>query len=421
MTRLKNDPQHGPPIGPPTGLSGPGAPASVLAQLNLNGRLVFMVLAIAGIWLTFHLLTQGTFLTSRNLWNLSVQTASVGVMVSGMVLIIVMRNIDLSIGSILGFTGMAMAVINTRIFPQDTWWGAVLTLLLGLALGTLVGVIQGTWVATLGVPSFIVTLGGLLMFRGGAWLLTSGQTVAPLSESFQVLGGGLNGSIGGPWSWAVGGLLMAALLWTDLRTYQQRARRGLPNRSVPVQALFTGVSLLLVLGFILVMNGYADPRSGLPRGIPVPVLIMLFVTALMMWVVRATRFGRYVFAYGGNPEAARLAGINTQQLTIVVFGLMGLLAALAGAIQTARLNAGTNSTGTLAELSVIAAAVIGGTSLAGGTGSIPGAFLGAVLMASLINGMLLLDLPSAWQNVVQGLVLMLAVTLDVVMQKRRAK
>ncbi|WP_161880691.1 sugar ABC transporter permease [Deinococcus alpinitundrae] len=396
-------------------------PRRLLASLGLDARLVFMVAAIAGIWIVFHVLTGGIFLTARNLWNLSVQTASVGVMVSGMVLIIVMRNIDLSIGSILGFTGMFMAVVNTQLFSQNTWWAALLTLLLGLLLGVLVGVIQGTWIAVLGVPSFIVTLGGLLIFRGGAWLLTSGQTVAPLSESFQILGGGLNGSIGGLWSWFVGAAIMVAILWADVRVYQQRARRGLPNRSVALQALLTGASLLLVLAFVLVMNSYADPRSGLPRGMPVPVLLMLGVTAIMMWVVRATRFGRYVFAYGGNPEAARLAGINTRRLTIMVFGLMGLLAALAGAIQSARLNAGTNSTGTLAELSVIAAAVIGGTSLSGGTGSIPGAFLGAILMASLINGMLLLDLPSAWQNVVQGLVLMLAVTLDVLVQQRRAK
>jgi D-xylose transport system permease protein len=393
----------------------------VLTRLGLESRLVFMVLAIAGIWIAFHLLTGGIFLTSRNLWNLSVQTASVGVMVSGMVLIIVMRNIDLSIGSVLGFTGMSMAVIGTRIIPQDIWWGALLTLLLGLALGLLVGAIQGTWIASLGVPSFIVTLGGLLIFRGGAWLLTSGQTVAPLTETFQILGGGLNGSVGGPASWVIGVLLAVAIVVADVGTFRQRARRGLPNRSLPVQALITGLLVLLVLGFVLVMTSYADPRSGLPRGIPVPVLIMLTVTAIMMWVVRATRFGRYVFAYGGNPEAARLAGINTRRLTIMVFALMGLLAALAGAIQTARLNAGTNSTGTLAELSVIAAAVIGGSSLAGGSGSIPGAFLGAVLMASLINGMLLLDLPSAWQNVVQGLVLMLAVTLDVLVQRRRLK
>lgn len=393
----------------------------LLTRLGLDGRLVFMVLAIAVIWLAFHLFTDGIFISARNLWNLSVQTASVGVMVSGMVLVIVMRNIDLSIGSILGFTGMFMAVVNTRLITADTWWGTLLTLLLGLLLGAVVGALQGTWVARLGVPSFIVTLGGLLIFRGGAWLLTSGQTVAPLTESYQVLGGGLNGAIGGPASWGVGLLLMAAIVASDLYTRRQRENRGLPNRSLPLQLLFTGGSLLVVLGFVLVMNGYPDPRSGAPRGMPVPVLIMLVVTAIMMWVVRSTRFGRYVYAYGGNPEAARLAGINTERLTITVFALMGTLAALAGAIQTARLNAGTNSTGTLAELSVIAAAVIGGTSLSGGTGSIPGAFLGALLMASLINGMLLLDLSSAWQNVVQGLVLMVAVTIDVIAQKRRTR
>ncbi|WP_293912604.1 sugar ABC transporter permease [Deinococcus sp.] len=398
-------------------------PASVplLTRLGLDARLVFMILAILGIWVAFHLLTGNIFLTARNLWNLSVQTASVGVMVSGMVLIIVMRNIDLSIGSVLGFTGMSMAVLGTVVFPQNTWWAALLTLAIGLALGALVGVIQGTWIASLGVPSFIVTLGGLLIFRGGAWLLTGGQTVAPLSDTFQILGGGLGGSIGGPWSWAVGGALTVLIVLAELRNYQQRARRGLPNRPVGLQLLITGATALTIFGFVTVMNSYDDPRTNLPRGIPVPVLIMLVVTAFMMWLVRATRFGRYVFAYGGNPEAARLAGINTKRLTIMVFALMGMLAALAGAIQTARLNAGTNSTGTLAELSVIAAAVIGGTSLSGGSGSIPGAFLGAVLMASLINGMLLLDLPSAWQNVVQGLVLMLAVSLDVVVQRRRSK
>jgi D-xylose transport system permease protein len=198
----------------------------VLTRLGVDSRLMFMILAIAVIWIAFHLLTGGIFLTARNLWNLSVQTASVGVMVSGMVLIIVMRNIDLSIGSVLGFTGMAMAVINTNFFPQNTWWGAVLTLLVGLVLGGVVGAVQGTWIARLGVPSFIVTLGGLLIFRGGAWLLTSGQTVAPLSESFQIFGGGLNGSIGGLWSWIVGLVLMAFIVGADLRTYSVRARRG---------------------------------------------------------------------------------------------------------------------------------------------------------------------------------------------------
>ena len=389
-------------------------------RLGLDARLVFMVVAIAGIWIVFHLLTGGIFLTARNLWNLSVQTASVGVMVSGMVLIIVMRNIDLSIGSILGFTGMVMAVINTQLFPKHLV-GRAADLAAGPAAGRAGGCHSGHLDRRPGGavlyrharrPADLSGRGLALDQRSDRRaaereLSDSGRRPQRLDRRAVELDRG-RGHHGGH-------------SWADLRVYQQRARRGLPNRSVALQALLTGASLLLVLAFVLVMNSYADPRSGLPRGMPVPVLLMLVVTAIMMWVVRATRFGRYVFAYGGNPEAARLAGINTRRLTIMVFGLMGLLAALAGAIQSARLNAGTNSTGTLAELSVIAAAVIGGTSLSGGTGSIPGAFLGAILMASLINGMLLLDLPSAWQNVVQGLVLMLAVTLDVLVQQRRAK
>jgi D-xylose transport system permease protein len=396
------------------------ASGGLLERLHLDGRLASLLVAIVVIWATFHLLTGGTFLTSRNLWNLSVQTASVGVMVGGMVMVIVMRQIDLSVGSILGVSGMVMAVVNARLLPDVPWSGWI-TLLAGLLVGGAIGAVQGAWVAYLGVPAFIVTLGGLLIWRGFAWVLTSGQTVAPLSDGFQVFGGGLGGSIGSGWSWAVGLALIAWVVQGDVRNYLRRARNGLPQRSLAVQVLVTAVTVLLIAGFILVMVGYADPRTGLPRGMPVPVLLMLAVTGVMMWVVRATRFGRYVFAYGGNPEAARLAGINTARLTVMVFALMGLLAALAGAIQTARLNAGTNSTGTLAELSVIAAAVIGGTSLSGGTGSIPGAFLGALFMASLINGMLLLDLSSATQNIMQGLVLVLAVTLDTWHRRRSGR
>ncbi|WP_034388999.1 sugar ABC transporter permease [Deinococcus sp. YIM 77859] len=389
----------------------------LLDRLQLDGRLTSLLLATSVVWVALHLLTGGTFLSARNLWNLSVQTASVGVMVGGMVLVIVMRHIDLSVGSILGLTGMIMAVLNARLLPDTSWSGWV-TLLAGLLVGAAIGAVQGAWIAYLGVPAFVVTLGGLLIWRGFAWIMTSGQTVAPLTDSFQVFGGGLGGSIGSLWSWVIGALLVSAVVTSDVRNYRRRARSGLQQRDPLLQILVTALSVALIVGFILIMVSYPDPRTGLPRGMPVPVLITLGITALMMWVVRATRFGRYVYAYGGNPEAARLAGINTARLTVMVFAVMGLLAALAGAIQTARLNAGTNSTGTLAELSVIAAAVIGGTSLSGGTGSIPGAFLGALFMASLINGMLLLDLSSAVQNIVQGLVLVLAVTLDTLYHRR---
>ncbi|GGJ53905.1 sugar ABC transporter permease [Deinococcus roseus] len=393
---------------------------SLMSSLQLDGRLVFMVVAIAVVWLGFHLLTDFTFLTARNLWNLAVQTSVVGVMVGGMVLIIVTRNIDLSIGSMLGFAGMVMAVTNTHL-PIPDPWNAIVTLLLGLVLGAGLGAAQGYFVAYLGVPSFIITLGGLLIYRSGAWILTSGQTIAPLTDNFQVLGGGLGGSIGGPWTWTLGLFAMLAVLGGDISGYRKRQSRGLAIRPVWAQTVVTLISLLLIAGFTLVMNGYTYPRTDIPRGMPVPVLITILVIGIMTWVVRNTRFGRYVFAFGGNPEAARLAGINTRMLTVQIFALMGVLAGLAGAIQTARLNAGTNSTGTLAELSVIAAAVIGGTSLAGGLGTITGAMLGALLMSSLANGMGLMDLQTAWQNVVQGGVLILAVWMDVIYNRNRPR
>ncbi len=394
---------------------------NLFSRLQLDGRLIFMVLTIAIIWVIFNVLSEGIFLSVQNLWNLSVQTASVGVMVSAMVLVIVMRHVDLSIGSILGFTGMVMAVVNARVFPPDAAWNAWATLAVGLILGGLIGAFQGAWVAYLSVPAFIVTLGGLLIYRGGAWLVTEGQTVGSLTNSFQVFGGGVGGSIGAIPTWIIGAILLAYVLVNDVSNYLKRQRNNLPNRPMWVQIIVTGLSALLIFGFIQIMNGYKEPQTEVSRGMPVPVLIMLLTSALMIWVVRSTRFGRYIFAYGGNPEAARLAGINTKLLTTVVFAIMGVLAGLAGAIQTARLGAGTNSTGTLAELSVIAAAVIGGTSLSGGVGSIPGAFLGALLMSSLISGLVLLGYNSAWQQVVQGLVLMIAVLLDVLYNRNRPR
>jgi D-xylose transport system permease protein len=401
--------------------SSPTQSGNLFSRLQLDGRLIFMVLTIAAMWIIFSFLTDGTFMSIQNLWKLSVQTSSVGVMVSAMVLIIVMRHVDLSIGSILGFTGMIMAVLNARVFPHDAPWNAWATLAAGLLVGGLIGAIQGAWVAYLSVPAFIVTLGGLMIYRGGAWLVTDGQTVGSLTDGFKVLGGGLGGSIGAIPTWIVGAILLAYVFITDISNYLKRQRNNLPNRPIIVQVVVTGLSVLLILGFIQIMNGYKEPFTDISQGMPVPVLIMLMTSTFMIWVVRSTQFGRYVFAYGGNPEAARLAGINTKMLTTVVFAIMGVFAGLAGAIQTARLESGTNSTGTLSELLVIAGAVIGGTSLAGGTGSIPGAFLGALLMSSLISGLVLMGFNSSWQQVAQGLVLMIAVLLDVLYNRNRPR
>jgi len=405
-------------------LRAPAPHASVFQRIasavGIDARLLGMLAALALIWVGFQMLTRD-FLTARNLWNLMVQTSSVGVMVSGMVLVIVARQIDLSVGSVLGFVGMVMAFLQVEVFPLGVWWNWILTVVAGLTLGALIGAGQGFIIAYLGVPSFIVTLGALLAFRGGAWLVTTGRTVAPLDTTFQIFGGGINGSIGATWSWVVGLLAIAMAAWFTLSARPRRRKHGFAVKPLWADIVVVCLQAAFIAAFVMVMNAYPYPGTTVPRGIPVPVLIMFGIAVLMNTVVRSTRFWRYVFAIGGNPEAARFSGIPVRKITLQVFTLMGFLAAVAGIITTARLNAGTNSAGELAELSVIAAAVIGGTSLSGGIGSISGAVVGAVLMESLRNGMVLMGLPSALQNVVQGAVLVLAVWLDVIYQKHRRR
>jgi D-xylose transport system permease protein len=383
-----------------------------LRVLELDMRLLGMIGALLTIWIGFHVLSDGVFITPRNLYNLAEQTSVVAIIATGMVLVIVTRNIDLSVGSLLGFLGMVMAFVQAEVFAVDVSWNWWVTLLIGLAVGALVGAFQGWWIAYQGVPAFIVTLAGLLIFRGGAWLVTQGRTVAPLNSTFQLLGGGLAGSIGAFWSWVLGLVGIALLIANRLFTRQRRQRLGFPNKPLWAELITTGAIVALVLAFVMVMNAYMRPRSDIPRGIPVPVLIMLGIAVIMSALVRLTKFGRYVFALGGNPEAAKLAGINTKLVTLMIFVIMGMLCAVAGAVASARLNAGANATGTLTELYVIAATVIGGTSLAGGAGTIIGAILGAVVMQSLQSGMVLLGVQSPLQQVIVGFVLIVAVWID---------
>ena len=401
------------------GATQPHGARNLLAALEIDTRLLAMAAALVVIWVGIDLLTGGIFLTARNLWNLSVQTSVVGIMATGMVLVIVARHIDLSVGSVLGFVGMVMAVLQVEILPIGTSWNWLVSLVAGLAMGAAIGAFQGWWVAYRAVPAFIVTLGGLLIFRGLAWWITEGRTVAPMDPTFQLLGGGLEGSIGEFWSWVVGALFIAAVVVKTIRTRQRRNRYNFPVRPLWAEALILVVSVGLIVGFIQVMNSYYRPRTQIPQGIPIPVLILIVVAVAMSALTKVTKFGRYVFAIGGNPEAAELGGINVRKVTVLIFVLMGVLSAIAGAIQTARLNAGLNSTGSLLELSVIAAAVIGGTSLSGGVGTIAGAILGALIMQSLQSGMILLDISTPMQPVVIGLVLISAVWLDTVYQRRR--
>lgn len=420
-----------------------GALARFFRATEIDTRMLGMIGALLLIWIAFHLLSDGRFLTPRNLWNLSVQTSSVAIMSTGMVLVIVTRNIDLSVGSILGFAAMCMGVAQTqylaRYIGADSEWLWLAALGVGVGVGALIGGLQGFVIAWLGVPAFIVTLGGLLVWRGAAWWVTSGQTVAPMDPTFRLMGGGPYGSIGAFWSWVVGIVACVAIVAGIALGRRNRTRFNFPLRPVWAELTLAGVGCALVLGAVAVANAYPWPKGIVRRaaaadpaafpqgqdtfiahGVAIPVLMAIATGIVMTFVATRTRFGRYIFAMGGNPEAAELAGINTKWVTMKIFILMGALCGIAGAVSTARLNAATNAQGTLDELLVIAAAVIGGTSLAGGVGTIVGAMIGAVVMQSLQSGMVLLGVDAPFQNVVVGVVLVLAVFLDGIYRRRSA-
>jgi len=410
-----------------------------LRATEIDARMLGMIAALFIIWIGIHALSGGTFLTPRNLWNLSVQSASIAIMATGMVLVIVTRNIDLSVGSILGVVGMVMAVFQAWYLTpalgasQAVW---ILTLAVGLGLGAAIGALQGFVIAYLGVPAFIVTLGGLLVWRGAAWWVATGQTIALTDPTFRLMGGGAEGAIGATASWVLAAIACVAVILLTLSARRQRMRFHFPLKPVWAEVFIAGAACLAILGATYVLNRYTLPPALARRyaeangltvpeeglfisfGYAVPVLIAIAVGLAMTFLANRTRFGRYVFAIGGNPEAAELAGINTRRVTMSVFALMGLLAAISAAISAARLTSATNALGTLDELYTIAAAVIGGTSLAGGAGTIAGAMLGALVMQSLQSGMVLLGLDTPLQNIIVGVVLVFAVWLDTIYRRR---
>lgn len=398
----------------------PSAPRrSLLESLGVDLQLLTMLLALVIVWIGFQIWSEGTFLSPRNLWFLAVQTAVVGIMVGGMVLVIVARQIDLSVGSVLGFTAMIMAVLQSHALSGKGWpWE--LALLVGLGVGVLIGAFNGYLTAYWGVPAFVVTLAGLLIFRNATFSV-SNITISPLDPTFQILGGGNNGSIGGFWTWVFGGVAALLIIWQTLLGRARRQRNGFAVRPVWAEVLVTGITLLIVFGFVKIMNDYPIPGTNppVPAGISVPVLIAVVVLGFLHWMSRSTRFGRYIYAIGGNPEAALLAGINVKRMLVYIFMLMGFLTALAAAVQAARLNAATPGLGMNLELTVIAGAVIGGTVLSGGSGTILGAALGSLLISSLVNGLGLVGVPTEQQNIYVGIVLLVAVLWNTITNRRK--
>ena len=380
------------------------------------------------------------FLTPRNLWNLSVQTAYIGIMATGMVLVIITRNIDLSVGSIMGMVGMYMGLLQVDFLTPALGLGHpgiwIVTVIFGIAMGALIGALQGGMIAYLNIPSFIVTLGGLLVWRGAAFLVAGGKTIAPMDDTFALIGGGSFGALGRTGSWIFAVIAVVAVIWGVVNARKSRSLHGFQLRPVWAEWFVGGLICAIILGATATVNSYIWPKGNIKKyydqlGLPVPdgaefghgyaypVLILIVVAIFMTVLMTRTRFGRYVFASGGNPEAAALSGINTRTMTVKIFTLMGALAGIAAVIGSARQNSATNAMGNLDELYVIAAAVVGGTSLAGGVGTVYGAIIGALILTSLQTGMVLIGFgDGSYQRIVIGIALVLAVWLDIVYRKR---
>ncbi|HEV7507213.1 MAG TPA: sugar ABC transporter permease [Thermoanaerobaculia bacterium] len=361
----------------------------MLKRLHLDWRALTMVGALLAIWVVFSVATEGTFLLPRNLSLLARQMAVTSILAVGMVLVIVAGQIDLSVGALAGLTGALAALAYARL-----GWPLAFAILLALAVGAALGALEGSLVAWLRIPPFIVTLGGMLVFQGALLGVTGGVSTSP-PRPFLFLGQAYLPPLAG---WIVAGVVAAALAFTASRL-QGRKRLGRLGLAA------------LAIGAVALMNAYA--------GVPVPVLVVLALATVLSTVARHTPFGRHLYAIGGNREAAFYSGIAIEGHLVGVFTLMGLLAGAAGVVLTARVGAATPNAGQLMELDAIAAAVIGGTSLLGGQGTVWGALLGALVMASLDNGMSLLNTEAFWQPILKGGILVAAVAVDMAGRRGR--
>lgn len=347
-------------------------------------------------------ITDGIFLKPRNLSNLMTQMSVTGILAVGMLMVIVSGNIDLSVGSVLGLAG-GVAAFSLTVLD----YGLPAAIAMAVVTAVIIGIFQGSLVAYLNIPAFIVTLGGLLAWRGAVKWLLGGNTVPVSDERFKAIG---QSNLPAEYGWLLAALAIAFIFFMAFRRARSVRDYGLGDVPYASEFLKSVVPIVAVIAFIWVMNSYT--------GVPVPVLILLAVALLGGFLTTSTTFGRYLYAIGGNAEAARLSGINNRQNILKVFGLLGALTGVAALIFTARVGAGSPDAGTLKELDAIAACVIGGASLVGGRGTVFGACLGALIMATLDNGMSLLNVKDFMQDIIKGSILVAAVGLDMIGRKQ---
>lgn len=387
-----------------------GAGALLRRSLRTNVRQYGMLIALAFIVVLFTVWTDGILVRPLNVTNLIAQNSYILILAIGMVIVIIAGHIDLSVGSVAAFSGAVAAVLTADL--QLPW---PLAMAACLVLGALIGAWHGFWIAYVGIPSFIVTLAGMLLFRGLTQITLGGQSIAPFPEGFQKISNGFLPKFGPDTNYhnltlLIG--LVVAVLAVGLQVRDRRTRIRYGFEALPqtwFAAKCAGIVAIIVVA-TLTLASY--------KGIPIVLIILLGLLLIYSFVMRTTVIGRHAYAIGGNEPAARLSGVRSQRTTFLVFINMGVLAALAGMVYAARLNAGTPNAGINFELEAIAAAFIGGASMSGGVGTVLGAIIGGLVLGVLNNGMSLIGLGVDYQQVIKGLVLLAAVGFDIYNKKR---
>ncbi|MFE2443136.1 multiple monosaccharide ABC transporter permease [Stenotrophomonas sp. NPDC087984] len=390
---------------PPPAEGSPSVGTLLLQGLRSNMRQYGMLVALALIIVIFQIWSDDILLRPLNVTNLVQQNGYILILAIGMMIVIIAGHIDLSVGSLVAFIGAAAGVMMIK---HDMPWG--LAVVLCLLLGAAAGAWQGFWIAYIGIPSFIVTLAGMLAFRGGTQILLDGQSLSPFPDGFEKMSTGFIPEMG-PYTqyhnptMVIGLVVCAAAVWQEWRARQQRAAYELDV--VPLGLFFVKCAAIVaaVMAFTMTLSSW--------HGAPYGLLILACLFVIFSFVMRNTVVGRHVYALGGNQPAAKLSGVRDKRVTFMVFVNMGVLAALAGLVFAARLGSATPSAGLNFELEAIAAAFIGGASASGGVGTVLGAIIGGLVLGVLNNGMSLVGIGTDYQQVIKGLVLLAAVGFDV--------
>lgn len=384
----------------------------IAKRFRANLQTYALIFATILIWGFFFAVTDGAYLSPQNFSNLFRQMTVTALLSCGMVLVIVTGGIDLSVGNFAGFVSVVVAQFQaniwTKVLPGQVVLPAVLSVLIGLAVGILFGMLQGSIIAYLRVPAFIVTLGGMWVFKGLLLIVTEGKTIPANQPVFSQIAQGYLPPLAG---WIIAAVVVAFLVFNVFSSRQRKRRFGIEQGPLYLDLLKTALFAAVVVGYVAFVNGY--------HGIQMPVLLLAIVAVVLSYVSNNTRFGRYAYAIGGNREAARLSGVSISKNIFMIFVLMGFLCGVAGIVLASYVGYGTIAAGFGYELDAIAACILGGTSPLGGVGTIFGAMIGSLIMASLTNGLQIMNVPAAWQYVLKGIVLVLAVYADVQLKKNR--